>query len=465
MRILLDAYFDNNFGDDLFVSTVLKRWPQDLFYTFCNSTHAGVLKRALAHPNLVVLPGGCSMHTALPLDGYIMVGGDVLPDGVDYTRRIEGMRHVKNSGGFVAMLGFSLYEDYSEKTRQNLAVMASLADSIVPRDSISAARFRELVPDARITPSTDMAFTASYGSAAPDRDLLGIAPRRKLYSTDEAHRDFCKTMAALADGWLAAHPNGRIRFLALSTGEYDDRAVARDIICLMSNPGPTEIFSQGEEDLIRGIKECGALIPTRFHALVFALIFGIPFVPVPYEVKLTQLLDELGYAGIRIPYGRAADDHVISQALASLSRFPVTAEALENYQRKADAFFLETDRLMESRRQAALPEAFFQPPVCHAYEALEAARNENGQLSRDNAYLTRQVEALNEWVRQLQQQRQAFEQEYLTANALREAQAVQLANTVADYAALEARIRELSPLAEKYRRLCEKVPFVDKLLK
>ena len=533
MRILLDAYFDNNFGDDLFIRTLLTRYDRDLFYALWRNLHPGVLTRALEYPNLVLLPDGCCSHTLLPMDGYIMIGGDVLPDGVDYSRRIAGMRHVKENGGFVSMLGFSLYEQYGDKTRQDLEEMAALADSIVPRDAASARRFLELVPTARITPATDMVFTGSYGSAEPADPVLGIAPRRKLYSTDREHEDFCDTMAALADGWLADHPGGSVRFLALSTGEYDDEAVSRDIVAKMTYPDRTQILCHGKDDLIEGFRSCTALIPTRFHALVFGLMFRIPFIPVPYEVKLTQLLDELGYTGPRIPYGAAVSAEDIAAALANLDAFPVEEVKLAAYLKKAEDFFPETDRCMTLRRNTPTPMP--QLPPCPTAAALETAQNEIAQLNRDKDYLDRQITELNTWIAQLQQQKQELEAElaqneslrkaqtaqlntavehyaaldarfseqaaqmaeqsaqlaatvenyaaldarFQETEALRQQQLAQLHQTTADYAALDSRfqeqterleaqaaqIAELTPLAEKYRRICEKLPFVDKMMK
>ena len=425
MRILLDAYFDNNFGDDLFITTLLERYPDALFYAFWNKTHPAVLEKALDYRNLVMLPGQCELRGAMPFDGYVMIGGDVLPDGIDYGWRIDGMRQVKERGGFVAMLGFSLYEAYGEKTRQDLAAMAALADSIVARDRASAERFRALVPEAKVTESTDMAF------AKPHRDrgnggspILGIAPRRKLYSTDQEHEDFCKAMAAVADGWLKNHPTGTVRFLALSTGEYDDRVTAADIRGFMAAPERTETVAHTGTvpAFLERVAECTAMVPTRFHGLVFALIYGIPFVPVPYEVKLTQLLDEIGYEGTRIPYGQAVTEAVIAQTVAELDQKFENREAVEKYRAKADLFFADADRLFREERARKFVPTF----GCAKLEENIALKLENDQLRRDKEYLENQVLELQKWVEALQQQRQAFEAQNQELEAIRVRQEEQL---------------------------------------
>lgn len=429
MRILLDAYFDNNFGDDLFFTTILNRYPEDLFYVFWNNPEEHVLRKVMQHSNLVFLPKNCELHIGTAFDGYIMIGGDVLPDGIDYSRRIDGMRTVKENGGFVAMLGFSLYGSYGEKTQKDLQTMAELADSIVVRDKFSAARFRELVPNANVTESTDMAFTAPYASSVNrDRQILGIAPRRKLYSTDQEHTAFCTAMASLADSWLKNHPDGMVRFLALSTGEYDDRVTSEDIRALMANADKTEIAAHTDTvpGFLERVRACTAMVPTRFHALVFALIYKIPFVPVPYEIKVTQLLDEIGYSGIRIPYGERISEAVIAQAAQEVGQDQVNAELLANYLQKAEAFFTDSDRLVQekrSRKAAGCEEGgcFLVCPKIADYEnavqenarlrgECEQIAVERDQFKRDKDYLSAQIKELEAWVQSLQTERNQFDE-------------------------------------------------------
>lgn len=411
MRIVLDAYFDNNFGDDYFISTILKRYPNDIFYSVVNNKVAAVWEKISAFPNLVMLPANCELVAGGYFDGYIMVGGDVLPDGVDYSFRMNVMRNVKQCGGFVAMLGFSMYRTYGAKTQEDLKTMASLADVIVARDKFSAERFCTLVPGAKVTASTDMAFTGAYEACVHEGDVLGIAPRRKLYSTEEQHAAYCSAMASVADEWLEKKARGTVRFLAFSIGEYDDRITIEDIRSQMKYSEKTEVVwpSENMDEFLRALKTCDAMVPTRFHALVFALLYRIPFVPVPYETKVTQLLDELAYSGVRIPYGEPVAVEIIKEAADSLQYFAIDGDKLANYQKKADCFFTELDCLAAAKRVLTDRSGKCQVHVCSKATEYERLILENGQYQRDNAYLTAQVKELEKWVQSLQQERKLFE--------------------------------------------------------
>lgn len=457
MKILLDAYFDNNFGDDLFVSTILSRYPQAQFYVLWNKVHPQVLQRAWRFPNLVILPEDCELQSKIPFDAYVMIGGDVLPDGIDYTKRIERMQAVKQSGGFVAMLGFSLYSSYGDQTRKDLQKMAMLADDIVARDKYSAQRFQMLVPEADVVASTDMAFTLKdindtlavavvHESKVP---ILGVAPRRKLYSTQEEYQTYVQAMAAVADQWLKLNANGMVRFLAFSGGEYNDSITSTDIIDAMEANQQTEVVAYtGDITAFQSsIQECSALLPTRFHAMVFALLYDIPFVAVPYEAKSTQLLDEIGYAGVRIPYGASIEDAALTQAVSSLCQqiHSYDEEALVAYQQKAGRFFEKLDRFVKDVQEnnIIISVATDTAPLCGKVIECEELKQEVEQLKE-------QEQELRRWIASLQEQKDAIEAQYHELDAIRLRQWERLEQTTADYAALD----------ERYQKLRKKIPFL-----
>lgn len=413
MRIFLDAYFDNNFGDDLFIEILLKRYPQALFYAFLKEVPGKVLKRAAQFPNLVLLPGGCIMQESWEFDGFVMIGGDVLPDGVDYSERISRMRHVKESGGYVAMLGFSLYKDYSAETLEDLRKMAELADTIVIRDKASAERFKELVSRDKVMEATDMVFTLKYQPVQEEaKGPLGVIPRRKLYSTKEEHQAYCKAMAKVADAYLQSTLQGSVRFLAFSTGEYDDRETARDIMELMEEKGRVQVVAyEGDtEGFWRAVSTCGSLLTTRFHGLVLALCLRIPFVPVPYEVKVTQLLDELEYEGIRIPYGGEITQEQAQRAVEELRRFGVSLQMLGLYEQKAERFFAAWDEWYYAQKKRNANEGFFEK-LAKVTETKKTIEEENKQLKKQQA-------ELEKWIASLKEERVGFEAQNAELNKL-----------------------------------------------
>ncbi|MBR4078069.1 MAG: polysaccharide pyruvyl transferase family protein [Oscillospiraceae bacterium] len=377
MKIILEAFFDNNFGDDLFIDTVFNRYPNAEFYAFWDTLHPAVLKKAQVMNRLHIRPGNCRIMEEEHFDGYIMVGGDVFMNYGNYRERIIRMEAVKKQGGFVALLGFNLYEEYCDETLESLRTIMSLADVILPRDKATVERLRKIAPEAEVQCTADMAFTATYDTAkTDDREILGIAPRRKYQATDDDHAAYCEAVAAIVDGWLEAHPDGIARFLAFSAGSFDDAAVSREIIALMKHGTKTEIITHNGDIsvFLEQLKNCTAMLPTRFHGLVFALIFNIPFVAIAYEVKLNQLLDELNYKGLRLPYGETISSETVMQAVKELDVDQVDGDALAAYCKKAELFFARVDELMAEAKPVCFTEP--RPYICNRLADAERAVEE-----------------------------------------------------------------------------------------
>ena len=80
MNILLDAYLDHNFGDDLFVTILTARYPEDRFFIFTTHCPPHEQAWALSISNLLVVPEDDAYLSSGMFDAYIMVGGDMLPD-------------------------------------------------------------------------------------------------------------------------------------------------------------------------------------------------------------------------------------------------------------------------------------------------------------------------------------------------------------------------------------------------
>lgn len=114
MNILLDAYFDRNFGDDLFVDTITKLYGKYKFYTFMENYPPEIQKWAEKIPNLYLLPECPVMLRKGFFDAYICVGGDIFPDGGDFSKRQSWVDAVKAVNGKIFFLGFNLFTDYRE---------------------------------------------------------------------------------------------------------------------------------------------------------------------------------------------------------------------------------------------------------------------------------------------------------------------------------------------------------------
>lgn len=303
MNILLDAYFDRNFGDDLFVDTITKLYAEYKFYAFMEYYPSEIQKWAERIPNLYLLPDCAVMLRKGFFDAYICVGGDIFPDGGDFSKRKAWVDAVKAANGKIFFLGFSLFSNYSEQTQREIMDLMKDADVIAPRDGISAELLRKWMPEREIPVMADLGFLAKWAVADSRKPKavtrLGIAVRRPGYAEEAAMEAYNATVAEIINEFLTEEAGREAVILALSSGSVRDKEVAAAIIEKVTEPARVRIctYDGDLENMQQELKQCDLVICTRFHALVACIAMGIPYCPVNYEVKMDNLLQEIGYPG------------------------------------------------------------------------------------------------------------------------------------------------------------------------
>ncbi len=296
MNILLDAFYDLNYGDDLFVETATRLFPHCKFYSFLEHYPESVIAGAEKYPNLYLLPECDVFLRKNMFDGYLCVGGDIFPDGGDFTKRKKYIASVKQAGGPVIFWGFSLFDSYSPQTRQDLAEMMSQADVIAPRDKRSAQYLQALLPEKEITPVADLAFLSQW-TAAQKCARLGVSVRRPNYATDEDMLRYTADLQDTINTYLAGDATREVVLFSLSVGNTSDTDVVEAILDRVEDEARVRhiVYSGDTASVKQEIAGCELVICTRLHAMISCIAMNVPFIPIVYEVKMEHILQDIGY--------------------------------------------------------------------------------------------------------------------------------------------------------------------------
>lgn len=352
MNIFLEAFVDTNFGDNLFVHTVVRRYPQHTFYMLPKSGYEASYDILLKEENNICLINSSQEPDFIRnMDAMMVVGGDMIWEGT-YLTWLSYIRNIKKRKGKIIFMGMSLFPRYSRKTRFFLRRLFHQTDVIVVRESTSCNQIKQLAPKANVIAATDMAFTIDVEAVLSEQEetgVLGISVRKKIpRETADTYKQYCQCMANTAICHLKKAETNAVRFLALSKGVFDDGAVAWEIIrsCPTDyQPRMSVVSFEGSvEGYIREMQKCETMLCTRFHALVFAILLKKPFVPVVYEEKMRRLLSEIGYQGISLCYEEEWDG---IEALRGLERSDCSKDRLEQYLDKAKTFFSSADIMLK----------------------------------------------------------------------------------------------------------------------
>lgn len=301
MNILLDAFFDLNYGDDLFIETVTGMFPGYKFYSFLEYYPPQVIRWAKKIPNLFLLPECGSFLENHLFDAYICVGGDIFPNNGDFTKRKSYVKSVKKVHGTVAFWGFSLFRDYSEQTRRDLVDMLRDADIIAPRDEPSARLLRELLPEKEISSVADLAFLSDWPHKDTNRatGLLGISVRRPNYATEQDMQEYTAGLQAVINAYLEGSTERTVTLFSLSSGNTSDAEVSEAILSGVTEKDRAihRIYAGDTAAIKEELAGCDLVICTRLHAMISCIAMNVPFIPVIYEVKMEHLLADIGYQG------------------------------------------------------------------------------------------------------------------------------------------------------------------------
>lgn len=455
MNILLDAYFDHNFGDDLFITILTQRYPQHRFFAFIGGCAESVQRWADNLPNLVVLPYCETIINSNMFDAYLMIGGDVIPDGGDYTggyeRRLGYMRAVKQAGGWVGMIGFNLYDHYQQKTYLDICEMVRLADSVVPRDQRSYEYLRAICrSDEKIQMGVDMAFNFEpyVSHVKVNSEMLGISVRRKLADSDESYQRYIRNTVAIADAWLQAHPMGSIRYLAMSYGTSVDEDVAHEMVQQMKEPQRAEVcvYAGQLNDYICRIQECGGVVTTRFHALIMAAMLEKPLAVIPYEVKVRHFIDEIQYQGAVVPYGAEAAD--TAEVLKSLEEPRYSLDIVKQFVSRAGTLFSAFDEWCRAEGNAEKRKGYLSamPVQCGQKEKTNALSTANAALQeRIEQMQTQQAQMVEDYEAEIANLHHSLEEKTADLNAVRQEQ---LSSLNAENLELRRQIQQIQSLAQ-----------------
>jgi len=171
-------------------------------------------------------------------------------------------------------------------------------DQIVVRDEASLAWIREHVGPNAGQLGSDIVFGCDAAAPTRDPDLIGVSVHRSVQAP-ERNSPYADGVAALIGRLHEAAPSRRVCLFGFDAITENDGLLIAAIQDRLGHP--SYVTQRGYAGDIRGFLEsfgrCSHVFASRFHALVLALRWGIPFTPFDYMGKTATLLADLGYRG------------------------------------------------------------------------------------------------------------------------------------------------------------------------
>lgn len=250
-------------------------------------------------------------------DAIVSCGGGFLTDRYASGKRLAALRRTIKSGKPVFFYAQSVGPFTKPGTRRAFRQVLAGAAAITVRDGKSLKEVRALGLDAQLT--ADEAFTFDSPAPAAPRDLrAGLAPGRPLVAVSvrswhfpdsagdtTAMRERYLSSVASAVERLVTAGGAKVIFLSTCQGvpEYthDDSRIAEKVLKLLPDKVRAEVELDSAyhhpAELRALFGQCDAVVSTRMHGAILAMLGGAPALAIGYEAKSRELFTRMGLAG------------------------------------------------------------------------------------------------------------------------------------------------------------------------
>lgn len=352
-KIFLYAYDRQNLGDDLFIHTITKRYPQVQFYMWSDSKNRENFR---CLPNLKILDRRQGMIGVLRrirpslairyrnwlekrCQAVVYIGGSIFMEYKNWEQIQNWWKYmVENRSVYVLGANFGPY--HTEAYREKMAQIYGKMKDICFRDQYSYNLFSQIET---VRQAPDILFSYPMPTAQVVQkqifvSVINCAGRDESTGLTEYDASYVENMARL----LEKYRRDGYQLVLSSFCEHEgDREGIRRILQAMNaeNAADIQVLSYdgtNADGLTNAIAQSEFVVATRFHATILALVAGRPVLPVLYSDKTRHVLEDLGFDGPMIDLRTCQDYTTVGQPVSfTVDRQKLARQAQEHF-RKLD---------------------------------------------------------------------------------------------------------------------------------
>lgn len=298
MNIMIDAYLDNNIGDDLMIKLLAENFSNHNFFIYSNSS---VIRATYSDcSNIQIRKSEENKKDLKLIDVYLTIGGSLfqISNFRQYFGRVKKiikLKRLKRRRVKIATLGSNLgpYTNFGKiLTKSEL----SCNDLVTVRDQKSY----EIIKKFKTVKNYHLADDIVYNivqEPSETKDGLGISAYRST-KTDESNFETYQVFASIADDFVQ-RTGKKVKLFAFDSENENDLVAAHHIYQFSRSKEAIEIipYLGNHNVFLAEFKKCEYMIAVRFHSAILSDVFKIPYIPVAYSNKMKNLMSDREFTG------------------------------------------------------------------------------------------------------------------------------------------------------------------------
>ncbi len=347
-KIYISAYCNTNVGDDMFVLTLVRRYPDIKFYLFAHPDHSAAFlnERNLWVPSRIWffvfrilsklgLSSVKKVHESFArrCDAVVKIGGSVFIEPENFC--IDDASNDYDFGRIYylgANFGPYRHEEYFDYIKSRL----SGSKDCCFRDRYSADKFNSL-GNVRYAP--DILFGCDFLPTEHRGTGVGISVI-SFDNRDKLNRYADKYYTMLADfSSLCISRHIPVTLFSFCKSEGDEKAIDEILKRVREDVGAyvSKVLYRGDlQSFSDELNKCDCLLATRFHAMVLGFCMNKRVLPIIYSNKQTNVLEDIGFDGtvLDVLNGEFMTSEELLAACSKLKVFDVrrlSAESVEQF--------------------------------------------------------------------------------------------------------------------------------------